>query len=128
MPATDKATANLPPVNVEALHTASISAKPVTEPDLIVEDYHEDAQNSAPVVEEVKPAETVKRSVQGEPYTPTSNTDIPEDNATLSRAKASLSAEDYEKFRTLHMAMITNPQKMTPQTMMEYFQLNAKIH
>lgn len=128
IPATDKAAANLPPVNVEALHTASISAKPVTEPDLIVEDYHEDAQNSAPVVEEVKPAETVKRSVQGEPYTPTSNTDIPEDNATLSRAKASLSAEDYEKFRTLHMAMITNPQKMTPQTMMEYFQLNAKIH
>jgi hypothetical protein len=127
-PGVAKAAANLPPVNVEALHTASISAKTAVEPDLIVEDYHEDAQNSAPVVEEVKPAETVKRSVQGEPYTPTSNTDIPEDNATLSRAKASLSAEDYEKFRTLHMAMITNPQKMTPQTMMEYFQLNAKIH
>lgn len=127
MPATDKATANLPPVNVEALHTASISAKTAVESDLIVEDYHEDAQNSAPVVEEVKPAETVKRSVHGEPYTPTSNTDIPEDTATLSRAKASLSAEDYEKFRTLHMVMITNPQKMTPQTMMEYFQLNAKI-
>ena len=103
----DTATSNLPPLNREVV-AAPIKSEQIPESDLIVEDYV-----PAPEI----PVQLLDSK----------ESDRKDEVVILEKAKASLSPEEYEKFKTLHMTMISNPQSLTPSSMMEYFQLNTKI-
>lgn len=103
----DTATSNLPPLNREVV-AASIKSEQIPESDFIVEDY--------------VPAPEIPVKLLD-----SKESDRKDEAVILEKAKASLSPEEYEKFKTLHMTMISNPQSLTPSSMMEYFQLNTKI-